>query len=148
MKLFKTSVPQRSHQLFAIQDRTHYQVLFSPSFLLLPQKRQENCQRSVENFRKWCGGETVQAGVGKVGSVYAGKMLNIIGQAKALGWMGQWPEISRAWDERGEIQRQWHNNKVTVKWWYLEGSQKPGRAASRSEQWVKVRALLLSLEIS
>lgn len=75
--------------------------------------------------------------VGKEGSVYAGKMLDLIGQRKALHWMGQGPEISRARNERGEIQRQWHENHVMVKWWCLEGSQKPGRAASRSEQWVR-----------
>lgn len=87
MKLFKTSVPQRSHQLFAIQGRTHYQVIFSPPFPTTASE--ERIVSSGEYFRKWCVGKTVQAGVGKGGSVYAGKMLDIIRPGKASGWMGQ-----------------------------------------------------------
>lgn len=87
MKLFKTSVPQRSHQLFAIQGRTHCQVLF----FLFPTPASEKTRELSGEGRiseNGVAGKQFRQGLGK-DEVYAGKMLDIIGQGKALGRMGQ-----------------------------------------------------------
>lgn len=72
---FKDLNTPKSHQFFCNSRQNSSPSPFFPLLSYSCLRKDRRIVKRGENFRKWCGGKTVQAGVGKGGSVYAGKML-------------------------------------------------------------------------